>query len=136
MIRLHRLLGDHPTALEADLVRFCGAPTDLDLVEATSGPWTISMWWLLRRVRHIPHGQGAAIWTLEGPEWSAEADLLDELRRWFRAVHSDNHEDPGPHPRNPAAPVAVATSTAPEVVAHVARLKAEREAAIAAGEIP
>lgn len=136
MIRLHRLLRSHPEALEADLVRFAGAPTSLDLVAATAGRrWTVSVRWLLRRLRHIPHGQGAAIHTLEGPEWSAEADLLDELRRWYRAVHTESHEDPGPHPRNPAA-TTTSTSASSEVVAHVARLRAEREAAIAAGDIP
>lgn len=117
--------------MEADLLRFYR----VDLLDYFRRPRLLSTRRLLVLVRHIPHGQGAAIRSIEGPEWSIEADILDTLRRWYIARNTDDHEDPGPHRLHPATRLEDQIAPSDEVVAHVAKLKAERERAIAAGEI-
>lgn len=83
MIRLHWLLRDHPDVVEADLARFY----QVDYRDLSTRA-------LLVRVRHIPRGQGAAIYSIDGPEWTVTDDLLDLLRRGWGA---------DPHPLSPAA---------------------------------
>ena len=116
--------------MEADLLRFF----HVDLLDYWRTPRTLSTRRLLNLVDRIPHGQGAALYTLDGPEWTAELDIADNHRRWFVASVAKDNEDPGPHKAHPSHHD---TSLAPsaEVVAYAARLRDEREAAIAAGEI-
>jgi hypothetical protein len=116
--------------VEADLLRFY----QVDLLDFWRTPRTLSTRRLLVLFDAIPQGQGAAVHTIDGPEWSIEADIADLHRRWYQMVHAEGREDPGPHRMHPQArQEQVAPSD--EVVAHVAKLKAERERAIAAGEI-
>ena len=96
MIRLHLLLRDHPDAVEADLHRFYGV--DLDL-EAERPPTR----WLLRRLRHVPHGQGAATRTLDGPEWTPLDEMTDEIRRRYTHIHYQVDGFPAAHPSSPEA---------------------------------
>jgi hypothetical protein len=130
MIRLHLLLRDHPDAVEADLLRFWG----VDLLDHGRRPRRLSTRRLLVLWRHIPHGQGSAVHAIEGPEWGAVEDLLDDLRRWYVVVHGEGHKDPGPHPMSPAhrrdevGPNAAGLELA-------RRLRAERESKLAAGEL-
>lgn len=105
MIRLHLLLRDHADAVEADLHRFYGV--DLDLDSGGAPPlWAlrgkVSARWLVRRLRHVPHGMGAATRSLDGPEWTTTHDLLDDLRRWYATVHTDGHKTPPAHPAHPS----------------------------------
>lgn len=144
MIRLHLLLRDHPDAVEADLHRFYGV--DLDLDPRGAPPlWAlrgkVSVRWLLRRLRQVPHGQGAATRTLDGPEWSTADDLLDEIRRWYVAAHSDGHKAPPPHPSHPSHRAAAdddVEDVAGEDIAAWERHRAERQRLLAesVGESP
>ena len=115
--------------MEADLLRFW----QIDLLDYWRTPRRLSTRRLLVLVEHIPEGQGSAVRAIAG-EWGPVEEILDSLRRWYVMVHSESHDDPGLHPRHPLSGT---TDVAPsaEVVAHVARLKSEREAAIAAGEL-
>lgn len=116
--------------MEADLDRFWG----VDLLDYWRTPRRLSTRKLMNRVENIPIGQGSAVRSLDGPEWTTEMDLLDTIRRRYTHANFEPGEDPGPHVNHPAHR-ADDDGPSADVIAHVARLKAEREAAIAAGEI-
>lgn len=116
--------------MEADLLRFW----QIRLTDYWRTPRTLSTRLLLTLVDHIPEGQGAAVHAIDGREWGATEDILDQLRRWYILVHTESHDDPGPHQMNPAAQRAD-DRVSDDAVEMARRLKAEREAAIAAGEI-
>jgi hypothetical protein len=115
--------------VEADLLRFYG----VDLLDYWRKPRTLSTRRLVVLVHEIPENQGSRVRAITG-EWSTTEDLLDILRRRYEQAHYNDNQDPGPHPRHPLHNDEQVGPSA-EVVAHVAALKAEREAQIAAGEI-
>lgn len=115
--------------MEADLLRFY----QVDLLDYWRKPRALSTRRLMVLVENIPEHQGSRVRAITG-EWSTTEDLLDILRRRYEQAHYNDNTDPGPHPRHPAHEKEPVGPSA-EVVAHVAQLKAEREAAIAAGEI-
>ncbi len=124
MIRLHLLLRDHADAVEADLHRFYGVDLNLD---AERPP----MRWLLRRCRHIPRGQGAAIHTIDGPEWSPLLDITDEIRRRYTHIHYEVDGFPSAHPMSPEARAAADDAITADDFAAWDEYRAARAAAIA-----
>lgn len=138
MIRLHRLLREHPDRVEADIRRF----QHLDLIDYfrrdANGRRLLSTRRLLVAIRHIPSGQGAALHSIDGPEWDTTVDILDLIRRTIHAAETKGHKDPGAHPAHPAEVKKRTVRHTParqrKLAAALAR-KRQREADIAAGRI-
>ena len=102
MIRLLRLLRDAPGAVEADLLTVYGP--------------SLPEWWRAERVPSMRRlcvivanlGEQSAVRRFERegmPEWTAAAQVVDDLRRAWASVHQkDDAPYPPAHPMSPLRP--------------------------------
>lgn len=85
-------------------------------------------------IRHLPPTSAVASIGRDGPHWTLEAHLLDDLRQWVMALCGVEAKRIKPHPQRPQS----ARSNDPAREAKLAdarRRAAERKRKIAAGEI-
>lgn len=85
-------------------------------------------------LRHLPESSAVAGIGRDGPRWSVEAHLLDDVRMWLMRLCGAEIKDIKPHPQRPigAKPIDPARQ---KKLADARRRAKERRRRIAAGEI-
>lgn len=85
-------------------------------------------------VRHLPDTSAVGAIGRDGPHWSVEAQLLDDVRQWLMIVAGAEAKYVKPHPQRPRAPKTVDPARQKKLIDARKRSR-DRRRAIEAGEI-
>lgn len=86
-------------------------------------------------IRHLPADSAIAAIGRDGPHWTLEAHLLDDVRILLLALLGAEKKDLQPHPQRPKAAKKPVDPVAVKKRAEARERAAERDRQIAAGEI-
>ena len=122
MIRLLRLLRDHPDAVEADLSTY----HRIELVDLWRGRLTFRRLAVL--LRFLPPDSATETALRGGPAWTIAHDIADLHRQEALIVGRVSSEHVHPHPANPAAAPREVSPDLAKNLERVKALQAERDA--------
>lgn len=130
-LKLRRLHGD---AIEADLQHYYGIDyRDRDRFDEF-GERKLPMRRLWVLIHHLPADSAVAAIDRDGPLWTLEAHLLDDVRMWLMLLAGAKAKEVKPHPQRPIPAKHVDPARMKKIIDARKRLH-ERQRAIAAGEI-